>query len=133
MKQAQVVSELFKVRGAIPLPAVMTRRGFVAGAGAAVAAATMAGTALADQAPAGAPEAGAAEAAPTAVGMQFTGNEGKTMGEVLGAGWLGEEPEITDIAQTLTTHIVVCGAGHAGTAVARHAAELGSDVIVVDS
>ena len=132
MTKEQVVSELSKVRGAIPLPSAMTRRGFVAGAGAAVAAAAMAGTALADQAPAGAPEAGAAEVAPTSAGMQFTGNEGKTMGEVLGAGWLGEEPEITDIAQTLTTHIVVCGAGHAGTAVARHAAELGSDVIVVD-
>ena len=133
MNKEQVVGELSKVRGAIPLPAAMTRRGFVAGAGAAVAAAAMAGTALADQAPAGAPEAGAAEVVPTTAGMQFTGNEGKTMGEVLGAGWLGEEPEITDIAQTLTTHIVVCGAGHAGTAVARHAAELGSDVIVVDS
>ena len=133
MNKEQAVGELSKVRGAIPLPAAMTRRGFVAGAGAAVAAAAMAGTALADQAPADAPEAGAAEVAPTTAGMQFTGNEGKTMGEVLGAGWLGEEPEITDIAQTLTTHIVVCGAGHAGTAVARHAVELGSDVIVVDS
>lgn len=133
MNKEQVVGELSKVRGAIPLPAAMTRRGFVAGAGAAVAAAAMAGTALADQAPAGAPEAGAAEVVPTTAGMQFSGNEGKTMGEVLGAGWLGEEPEITDIAQTLTTHIVMCGAGHAGTAVARHAAELGSDVIVVDS
>ena len=132
MNKEQVVGELSKVRGAIPLPAAMTRRGFVAGAGAAVAAAAMAGTALADQALADAPEAGAAEVAPTTAGMQFTGNEGKTMGEVLGAGWLGEEPEITDITQTLATHIVVCGADHAGTAVARHAAELGSDVIVVD-
>ena len=42
------------------------------------------------------------------------------MGEVPGAGWLGEEPEIADdaIAGVTDADIVVCGAGHAGTAVA---------------
>ena len=130
--QAQFVEALGNVRGAIPLPASMTRRGFVAGAGAVAATAAVAGTALAAEAPAAG--SAAADTAATGAGMQFTGNEGKTMGEVLGAGWLGEEPEIaaSDIAETLTCHIVVCGAGHAGTAVARHAAELGGDVIVVD-
>ena len=63
-----------------------------------------------------------------------TGNAGKTMGEVLGAGWLGEEPEIADdaIASVTDADIVVCGAGHAGTAVARRASELGKKVVVVE-
>ena len=129
LNQAQFVEALGNVRGAIPLPAALTRRNFVAGAGIAAAAGMAAGTALAEEAPAAEGEAAATAAG---AGMQFSGNEGKTMGEVLGAGWLGDEPEISDIAETLTCHIVVCGAGHAGTAVARRAAELGSDVIVVD-
>lgn len=63
-----------------------------------------------------------------------TGNQGKTMGEVLGAGWLGEEPTIAEdeIASTTDADIIVCGAGHAGTAVARRASELGKKVIVVE-
>lgn len=58
--------------------------------------------------------------AETGAAAAATGNEGKTMGEVLGAGWLGEEPEIADdaIASVTDADIVVCGAGHAGTAVA---------------
>jgi uncharacterized protein with FMN-binding domain len=145
MDQKQVMDALSGIRGRIAIPSGMTRRGFVAGASVAAVSAVAATAALADapaegegapagDAPAGdaAPEAAATETA-AATGMTFSGNAGKTMGEVLGAGWLGEEPEITDIAQTLQTHIVVCGAGHAGTAVARKAAELGADVIVVDS
>ena len=99
---ARLVEELSKVRGRIALPATMTgmtRRGFVAGASMAAAAGAMASVALADQPPAGdgpapeAAEAGApAEAVAPAVGMTFEGNAGKTMGEVLGAGWLGDEP-----------------------------------------
>ena len=66
--------------------------------------------------------------------MTFTGNEGKTMGEVLGAGWLGEEPEISeaDITETLSAKVVVCGAGHSGIACARKAAEEGLSVIVIE-
>ncbi len=65
----------------------------------------------------------------------YTGNEGKTMGEVLGAGWLGDEPEISDdeISETKTADIIVCGAGHAGTACARRAAELGASVILIEA
>ena len=141
---ARLVEELSKVRGRIALPATMTgmtRRGFVAGASMAAAAGAMASVALADQPPAGdgpapeAAEAGApAEAVAPAVGMTFEGNAGKTMGEVLGAGWLGDEPEIPadQIAETIDTQIVICGAGHAGTACARKASELGAQVIVVD-
>lgn len=141
---ARLVEELSKVRGRIALPATMTgmtRRGFVAGASMAAAAGAIASVALADQPPTGdgpapeAVEAGApAEAAAPAVGMTFEGNAGKTMGEVLGAGWLGDEPEIPadQIAETIDTQIVICGAGHAGTACARKASELGAQVIVVD-
>ena len=140
--QAQLVEELSKVRGAIPLPASLTRRGFVAGA-AGMAAAAVAGGAVsalaeeaapAESAPAETPAEDAAAAPAAAAGMAFSGNEGKTMGEVLGAGWLGEEPEIPadQIAETIDTQIVVCGAGHAGTACARKAAELGAQVVVVD-
>ena len=140
-KRSAVVDELSKIRGAIRLPESMTRRGFVAGAGMAAAAVAAGATAaLAEEAaPAegeGAPaKAAAGEAAPTAsAGMTFAGNEGKTMGEVLGAGWLGEEPQIAadQIAETIDTQIVICGAGHAGTACARKAAELGAQVVVVD-
>ena len=71
----------------------------------------------------------------TSTGMTFEGNSGKTMGEVLGAGWLGDEPEISDdeIVATYESDIVVCGAGHAGTACARKASELGANVIVVET
>ena len=140
--QQEIKARLENIRGAIPVPATCTRRGFMAGAGMAFAGAALAGTAFASEAPAGAPGAGApmgadapsadtAAAAPAA-GMTFEGNAGKTMGQVLGAGWLGEEPEITDIAETIDTQIVVCGAGHSGTACARKAAELGAQVIVID-
>ena len=140
--QAQLVVELSKVRGAIPLPASLTRRGFVAGAAGMAAAAVAGGaaSALAEEAapaegaPAETPAEDAAAAPAAAAGMAFSGNEGKTMGEVLGAGWLGEEPEIPadQISETIDTQIVVCGAGHAGTACARKAAELGAQVVVVD-
>ena len=140
---ARLVEELSKIRGRIALPATMTgmtRRGFVAGASVAAASAAVATVALADQPPAGdgpapaAKAASATEAAAPAAGMTFSGNAGKTMGEVLGAGWLGEEPEIPadQIAETIDTQIVICGAGHAGTACARKASELGAQVIVVD-
>ena len=140
--QAQLVEELSKVRGAIPLPASLTRRGFVAGAAGMAAAAVAGGaaSALAEEAapaegaPAEVPAEDAAATPAATAGMAFSGNEGKTMGEVLGAGWLGEEPEIPadQIAETIDTQIVVCGAGHAGTACARKAAELGAQVVVVD-
>lgn len=137
MDRIQIVEKLSQMRGGIPLPASLTRRSFVGAAGAAAATTALAGatTALAANAPA-ASTAGDAPAAPASSGqgMTFSGNEGKTMGEVLGAGWLGEEPEIAadQITEMLTTNIVICGAGHAGTACARKAAELGTKVIVVD-
>jgi hypothetical protein len=137
LKQAEIVEELKKVRGAIPLN--LDRRSFLTGLG--VAAASVAGaSALAacsptSDSPSG---TGTADTPPVAsgpvTGMAFTGNEGKTMGEVLGAGWLGDEPEIAaaDITETLTADIVVCGAGHAGVACARKAAEGGKKVILCE-
>ncbi len=134
--QEQIVEKLSKVRGAIPLPASLTRRGFVAGA-AVAAVAGGAVSALADEATDAEETADSGETADTAsaTGMTFSGNAGKTMGEVLGAGWLGDEPEIadSDISETVETQIVICGAGHAGTACARKAAELGAQVVVVES
>lgn len=128
----QVVDKLSQVRGAIPLPASLTRRGFLAAAGVS-AAAIAASEAIAAEPPAAdATDAAAADTAAAGEGMHFTGNSGKTMGEVLGADWLGAEPEIADISETVDTQIVVCGAGHAGTACARKAAELGAKVVVVD-
>ena len=132
MDKSQLLERFSQLRGPIVVP---TRRGFVAGAGAAVVAAATAGTALADQAaPADVPAADAAPAA-SGAGMTFIGNEGKTMGEVMGGGWLGAEPEIaeSDIAETLEADIAVLGAGHAGTACARKAAEGGAKVIVLES
>lgn len=141
--------ELGNFRGKIDL----SRRGFLTGSAIAAASvvggAAFAGCASQDAGSASGasssetPEAAAssapAEAAPAAEGAAaaasasfYSGNAGKTMGEVLGAGWLGEEPEIDNVAQTITADIVVCGAGHAGVATARHAAELGADVVLVE-
>lgn len=126
----------------------LSRRGFLAGMGALAGAAglgVLAGCSPAAPASTGASGDGAATGgAPTAsaatggsatgAAAPATGNAGKTMGEVLGAGWLGEEPEIAadQIVETQEADIIVCGAGHAGTATARRAAELGAKVIVVE-
>ena len=125
--KAQYLEGLAKVRGAIPLLDGMTRRNFVAGAAAAAA------TAIADEPPAkeaSAAEDAAAAAAATSTGMTFAGNEGKTMGEVLGAGWLGEEPAMPEISQTLESDIAIMGMGHAGTACARKASKLDANAII---
>ncbi len=130
MDKSQALARFSQMRGSIALP---TRRGFIAAAGAAALAAGAAGTALADTAGSTSTDAAAATSAST--GMTFTGNEGKTMGEVIGGTWLGTEPEIADadIAQTIDTDVVVLGAGHAGTACARKAAEGGAKVVVLES
>ncbi len=132
MNKAQMLDKFSQMRGAITVP---TRRGFVAAAGAAALTAAAAGTALADAPAEGTPADAAAAPAAAGEGMRFVGNEGKTMGEVMGGTWLGTEPEIAegDIAQTYDTDIVVLGAGHAGTACARKAAEGGASVIVLES
>lgn len=137
----EVIDELKHVRGALPF--ALNRRDFLKGLGstaAVVGAASLVGCAPAttpaeqDMAQTGeAPDAPAAPAG-SGAGMTFTGNEGKTMGEVLGAGWLGEEPEIADdeITEALSCDIVVCGAGHSGVACARKAAEGGANVILIE-
>lgn len=134
----KVKQELAGKRGRIEL----SRRNFFQGAGVMALGAASAGM-LASCAPAasdgesamaetGAPNGASAAASGAAAP---TGNEGKTMGEVLGAGWLGEEPAIedADLAGTQDADIIVCGAGHAGTACARRAAELGAKVIVLET
>ena len=113
-----------KLRGKIDI----SRRGFLKNAGVVVAgaagAAALAGCSSPKTASSDKSEGGSSANASSGASA-YAGNEGKTMGEVLGAGWLGEEPEIaaSDIAETKTCDIVVCGAGHAGTATARRAAE----------
>lgn len=47
--------------------------------------------------------------------------------------WLGEEPELPEPAQTVDAEIVVIGAGHAGLAAVRRAAELGKKVALLES
>lgn len=123
-----------KLRGKIDI----SRRGFLKNAGVVVAgaagAAALAGCSSPKTASSDKSEGGSSANASSGASA-YAGNEGKTMGEVLGAGWLGEEPEIaaSDIAETKTCDIVVCGAGHAGTATARRAAEKGANVIVVET
>ena len=111
----------------------LSRRGFLQGAGVMAAGAAAAGM-IAGCSPqtegssnASDPRGGEAMAT-TGSTAAATGNEGKTMGEVLGAGWLAED----EIASVQEADIIVCGAGHAGTATARRAAELGAKVIVVE-
>lgn len=47
--------------------------------------------------------------------------------------WLGSEPETPAPARTLSADLVVLGAGHAGLACARRAAELGASVVLVEA
>lgn len=47
--------------------------------------------------------------------------------------WLGEAPVINEIVDTKDFDVVVIGAGHAGTAAARKAAELGKKVAVLEA
>lgn len=47
--------------------------------------------------------------------------------------WLGTAPVITDIEDTKDYDVVVIGAGHAGTAAARKAAELGKKVALLEA
>lgn len=120
------------LRGRIAL----SRRNFLTGAGVIAMGAASAGM-IAGCSPQATGETAAAEgtgAMAETGAAAATGNQGKTMGEVLGAGWLGEEPVIADdeIASVSDADIIVCGAGHAGTAVARRASELGKSVIVVE-
>lgn len=122
--------------GALRGRIALSRRHFLGGAGVlamgAASAGMIAGCSPQPQGEAAGGESGGAMAATGAA--EATGNQGKTMGEVLGAGWLGEEPTIAEdeIASVSDADIVVCGAGHAGTAVARRASELGKKVIVVE-
>lgn len=130
--QEGFLKALSGVRGRIDF----SRRDFIKGAGVIAAGATsmcIVGCAPKDSAESVRANQSASASA-TEAGMTFSGNAGKTMGEVMGAGWLGNEPDIAqnDIAETVACDIVVCGAGHAGTACARKAAEKGANVIVVE-
>ncbi|MBR2835079.1 MAG: FAD-binding protein [Coriobacteriales bacterium] len=87
----------------------ISRRSFVTGAavaGAALSAASVAGVALADE----------------------------PVNTNLGAGWLGEAPEIaeSEIVETLETEILIVGAGCSGLVAGMHAAELGLDFILCE-
>ena len=117
--QEGFLKALSGVRGRIDF----SRRDFIKGAGVIAAGATsmsIVGCAPKDSAERVRANQSAAASA-TEAGMTFSGNAGKTMGEVMGAGWLGNEPDIAqnDIAETVACDIVICGAGHAGTACAK--------------
>lgn len=124
--------EISALRGRIAL----SRRHFLSGAGVLAMGAASTGmiTGCSPQAQGEAKATGNGGSMAETGAAAATGNQGKTMGEVLGAGWLGEEPTIAEdeIASTTDADIIVCGAGHAGTAVARRASELGKKVIVVE-
>lgn len=49
-----------------------------------------------------------------------------------GDDWLGEAPDITDVAQTVDVDVVVVGAGLAGVCAARAAAEEGATVALIE-
>ncbi len=53
--------------------------------------------------------------------------------EIAPPAWLGTPPELPEPAQTLTADVAVVGAGHAGLACARRAAELGADVCLIEA
>lgn len=125
------IQEFKKMRG----PIDVSRRSFLQGAG--ILAAGAAGLGMisgCSPSDTGGESSGGPGTASAATGSaDGTGNAGKTMGEVLGSGWLGDEPEITNVSETIESTIIVCGAGHAGTAVARRAAELGQQVVVIEA
>jgi len=49
-----------------------------------------------------------------------------------GADWLGSSPEITDIAETKTTDLLIIGAGNGGLGAAAVAADLGADFMICE-
>ena len=101
----------------------MTRRNFVAAAAAAGAASVVAGQAIAE------------EAATTEAAADETAEETETVPTIFknNPAWLGEAPEMpTEFEDESEADIVVVGCGHSGAACARHAAELGKSVIVIE-
>ena len=96
----------------------LTRRTFVTSAALAAAGTVAAGTAVAEEAK----PAEGAEAADT-VPTIFKDNPA----------WLGEAPEMpAEFEDESEADVVVVGCGHSGAACARHAAELGKSVIVLE-
>lgn len=126
----QFIEKLSQVRGRIDF----SRRDFFKGAGV-LAVAGVSGGITGCSSPQSRTEIKDQTTSESTAGMTFSGNEGKSMGEVLGKGWLGDEPTIDpdSIIEIVSADIVVCGAGHAGTACARKAAESGARVLVVES
>ena len=128
----------------------VSRRSFIAAAGAVAGVAAMSSVALADEAAEGevAEEEAAAEgeAAEGEMGeMPEGGGEGGgdsssstsdyTARDLYDSwGWLGEAPEISDdeIVATYEADVVIIGGGHSGTQCAKEAAKAGASVIVLD-
>lgn len=52
--------------------------------------------------------------------------------EASAAGWLGQEPEVTDISETWDTDILIVGAGNAGMAAAAYAASQKLNFRIID-
>ncbi len=129
----------------------VSRRSFLAAAGAAM---TVAATAALADAPAqgeGAPEGGAEGGAPAAGGPTgavaatepYSGEDdvarvdenGDTVYYSMRRNWVGEAPQIaeSDIAATLDADVVVLGLGYSGSQCFRMAAEKGLTVVGVDT
>lgn len=103
----------------------ISRRDFMKGAALAAGAGVLAGCA---------PKV----AAPTAVADSSVTGEttgARPFGYMCESNWLGEPPLIadSDIAETVTVDVVICGGGHSGTQAALAAAQLGSSVAVIES
>lgn len=98
------------------MAAEVSRRNFLAGVAgvSALAAAGLAGCAPA------APKEGKGDAAQEPASSQGA------------ADWLGEAPEITDIAETKECDLLIVGAGNGGMAAAAYAADLGLDFMVCE-
>ena len=123
----------------------ISRRQFVTGAAASVAAVT-AGSVLAGcspkvaetlapvQAASTAVPAAASTVAPVQAASAPAATGTRPSGYMCDSDWLGKAPVIADadIAQTVTVDVVVCGGGHSGTQAALAAAQLGKTVAVIE-
>jgi fumarate reductase flavoprotein subunit len=106
----------------------VTRRSFIAGTTAATAAiaATAAGTALASESSSAADDT-ASESGAAAAATDATGNTPDASRP-----WLGEEPEVGEPVETLTTDVLIVGAGNGGLAAAATAVDLGVDFLLAE-
>jgi fumarate reductase flavoprotein subunit len=107
----------------------MSRRSFIAGSVAVTAVAGVTSQAHASESD---EESQSSRAASTS-DLINTGTDATGRFKAANPNWLGEEPEVNDPTQVLSTDILIVGAGNGGLAAAATAVDLGADFLLAES